>query len=389
MEARSIVPRRYLNVLVDLSAVAHNTRVVRQAVSRPATAVMAVVKADAYGHGAIDVARAALDAGATWLGVCTTTEALELRRAGLDAPILAWLHNSVESMCLATAAGVDVSVQSARTLAFAVDAGRSAGRPARVHLEVDTGLARGGAAPQHSAALLDAAKAAQSQGLIEVVSVWSHLSHGEVPGHRTLDEQARLLDDAWRRAVDTGLDVRRHLAGSLSALTRPDLHLDMIRTGSALYGLLPYTERHSFDLRPAMRVTSHVALTKWVEAGQGVSYEHDWVTPSALNLALIPVGYADGIPRSLSGRLAVSIRGRRYPVVGRICMDQMIVNCGDEKVEEGEEVVLIGSESDGDPTIHEWALAMNTTPCEVATYFDRPHVNRQTVPAVGTRPWTG
>ncbi len=389
MEAQSIVPRRYLNVVVDLSAVAHNTRVVRQAVRRPATAVMAVVKADAYGHGAIGVARAALDAGATWLGVCTTAEALELRRAGLDAPILAWLHNSVESMRLATAAGVDVSVQSARTLGFAVDAGRSAGRPARVHLEVDTGLARGGAALQHSAALLEAAKAAQSQGLIEVVSVWSHLSHGEVPGHHTLDDQARLLDDAWRQAVDTGLDVRRHLAGSLSALTRPDLHLDMIRTGSALYGLLPYTERHSFGLRPAMRVTSHVALIKRVEAGQGVSYEHDWVAPSALNLALIPVGYADGIPRSLSGRLAVSIRGRRYPVVGRICMDQMIVNCGDEKVEEGEEVVLIGSESDGDPTIHEWALAMGTTPCEVATYFDRPHVNRQTVPAVGTRPWTG
>ncbi|GGQ68226.1 alanine racemase [Kitasatospora griseola] len=308
MEARSIVPRRYLDVLVDLSAVAHNTRVVRQAVSRPATAVMAVVKADAYGHGAIDVARAALDAGATWLGVCTTAEALELRRAGLDAPILAWVHTSAESMRLATAADVDVSVQSARTLAFAVDA---------------------------------------------------------------------------------GLDVRRHLAGSLSALTRPDLHLDMIRTGSALYGLLPYAERHRFDLRPAMRVTSQVALTKRVEAGQGVSYEHDWTAPSALNLALIPVGCADGIPCALSGRLTVSIRGRRYPVVGRICMDQMIVNCGDEKVEEGEEVVLIGSESDGDPTIHEWALALSTTPCEVATYFDRPHVNRQTVPAVGARPLTG
>ncbi|MEU5666774.1 alanine racemase [Streptomyces longwoodensis] len=385
MEARPTVPRRYLNVQVDLSAVAHNTRIVRQAVRRPATAVMAVVKADAYGHGAIDVARAALDAGATWLGVCTTAEALELRRAGLDAPILAWLHNSAESMHLATAADVDVSVQSARTLAFAVDAGRSAGRQARVHLEVDTGLARGGAALQRSAALLDAAKAAQGQGLIEVVSVWSHLSHGEVPGHHTLDDQAKLLDDTWRQAVDAGLTIRRHLAGSLSALTRPDLHLDMIRTGSALYGLLPYTERHSFNLRPAMRVTSHVALTKRVEAGQGVSYEHDWVAPNALNLALIPVGYADGIPRCLSGRLEVSIRGRRYPVVGRICMDQMTVNCGDEKVEEGEEVVLIGTESDGDPTMHEWALALSTTPCEVATYFDRPYVNRQTVPTADAR----
>ncbi|MER5375547.1 alanine racemase [Streptomyces sp. NPDC002553] len=381
MEAWSNIPRRYLNVLVDLSAVEHNTRVVRQAVGGPTAAVMAVVKADAYGHGAIDVARAALRGGATWLGVCTTPEALELRRAGIDAPILAWLHNSAESMRWATAAGVDVSVQSARTLAFAVDAGRAVGRPTRVHLEVDTGLGRGGAAFDHLASLLNDAKSAQSQGLISVASVWSHLSHGEVRGHDTLDEQAEFLTSAWRQAKKAGLDVRRHLAGSLSALTRPDLHFDMVRTGSAIYGLLPYTERHSFDLRPAMRVTSHVALTKRVEAGQGVSYEHDWIAPKALNLALVPVGYADGVPRSSSGQMAVSIRGRRYPVVGRICMDQMIVNCGDEKVGEGEEVVLIGDEPDGDPTIHEWALAVNTTPCEIATNFSRSHVNRQVVSA--------
>jgi alanine racemase len=118
-----------------------------------------------------------------------------------------------------------------------------------------------------------------------------------------------------------------------------------------------------------------------VDAGQGVSYEHDWIAPQALNLAQVPVGYADGVPRSLSGQMTVAIRGRRYPIVGRICMDQMIVNCGNEEVEEGEEVVLIGSESEGEPTIHEWALAVNTTPCEIATNFSRPHVNRQAMSA--------
>jgi alanine racemase len=187
MKILSIIPRRHLNVVVDLAAVEHNTRVVRRAVG-PATAVMAVVKAD--GHGAVDVANAALRGGATWLRVCTTPEALELRLAGIDAPILAWLHDSAESMRSAVEAGVDVSIQSARTLALAVEAVRAACRPARVHLEVDTGLRRGGAEPGHVASILDDLRRARAEGLVEIVSVWSHLSHGEVRGDSTVDQQA-------------------------------------------------------------------------------------------------------------------------------------------------------------------------------------------------------
>jgi alanine racemase len=362
-------------MVVELDAVHHNTRILAAACDATGADLMAVVKTDAYGHGARPVARTVLDAGATWLGVATTGEALELREAGIDAPILAWMNDSLVDFCAAIEAGVDVSVASVEQLDEVVEAAACSGTRARVHVEVDTGLSRGGARATALDHLLHRAVRGKAQRRLEIVALWSHLSHGECRGHPSIDVEAGRLDAAVRRARQLGLCPARHLCGSLPTLTRPDLHHSMVRPGAGLYGLLPVAERCGFDLRPAMRALTHVMLVKHVPAGQGVCYEHHWTATDATVLALIPAGYADGLPRALAGRLRVSIRGQRHRVVG-ICMDQSIVDCGDAPVAAGDEVVLMGSDEHGEPTVYDWAATLGTTPCEVVTNLARPYVSR-------------
>ena len=297
--------------LVDLAAVRHNVRVL--AAGAPGAALMAVVKADGYGHGAVPVARAALDAGASWLGVCTLDEALDLRRAGLTAPVLSWLHLPDEDFAPAVAAGIDLSAGSRAHLAAVLDGARRAGRPARLHHKADTGLSRGGAVPADWPDLLDDAAKAAAAGQCEVVAVWSHLAHADVPDHPMLDVQAARLTTAWRAAVDRGLAPIRHLANSGATLTRPDLHFDLVRPGIAVYGLDPL-ERPvgQSPLRPAMTLGARVALVKRVPAGEGVSYGHAWTAETDTTLALVPIGYADAVPRrmNLRGRMRVLLGGR-------------------------------------------------------------------------------
>ncbi len=359
--------RRHLRVSVDVEAIRRNAAVLVDAAAATGAGVMAVVKADGYGHGAVDAALAALAAGSSALGVCTIGEALELRAAGIQAPVLAWLQHPFEELALAVEADVDVAVSSQHSLERSVAAARAVGRPARIHVEVDTGLSRGGASLNAAQDLLHGASRAQARGDVAVVSLFSHLSHGEVAGHPTIDAQAARFDWASAIASKVGLQPLRHLVGSLPALTRPDLHYDLVRPGAALYGLLPDGDGTRFKLQLAMRARSHVALLRDVPATQGVSYEHHWTAPRPTRLALVPAGFADGIPQALSGRLEVLIAGHRLRAVGRICMDQFVVDCGDAPVSEGDEVVLLGTDVDREPTVYDWARLLGTAPSEVVS----------------------
>jgi alanine racemase len=369
--------------VIDLDAVRHNVGVLRAAA--PGAGLMAVVKADGYGHGAVPVARAALDAGATWLGVCTLEEAQELRQAGITAPLLSWLHLPGDDFADAVAAGVDLSVPSRDHLAAVLDGARRAGRPARLHLKADTGLSRGGALPPVWGDLLDLAAKAAADGLAEVVAVWSHLAHADAPHHPTLDRQAARLTAAWQAAKDRGLAPIRHLANSAATLTRPDLHFDLVRPGIAVYGLDPMDRQPAQSpLRPAMTLRARVALVKRVPAGEGVSYGHEWTTPRETTLAVLPIGYADGVPRRLGreGRMRVLLGGVVRPVVGRVCMDQVVVDCGDgPAVREGDQAVLFGPGDQGEPTAQDWADELGTIHYEVVTGV---HGNRITRTVAGS-----
>ena len=224
---------------MDLAAVRHNVALLTAAAAGSGAATMAVVKADGYGHGAAAVSRAALDAGASWLGVCTLDEALALRAAGITAPVLSWLHLPDEDFAPAVAADVDLAVSSVRHLAGMLEAARRTGRPVRLHLKIDTGLSPGGAQPADWAELVEAGAKAVADGAAEVVAVWSHLAHADAPEHATLDSQAARLDAGYRAARAAGLDPIRHLANSAATMTRPDLHFDLVRPGIAVYGLAP------------------------------------------------------------------------------------------------------------------------------------------------------
>ncbi|MBB4912050.1 alanine racemase [Actinophytocola algeriensis] len=359
-------------VVVDLGAIRHNVALL--AARAPGAATMAVVKADGYGHGALPVARAALDAGATWLGSCSLAEALDLRDGGITTRILSWLDVPETDLAPGVAADIDLSASSTRELAAIVDGARRAGRPARVHLKIDTGLSRNGCQPRDWPDLVDDAAKAQSDGHVEVVAVWSHLACADEPGHPANDRQAARFADAYEIATQAGLRPLRHLANSAATLDRPDLHFDMVRVGIAMYGLnpLPYEE----NLLPAMTFRSSVALTKRIDAGESVSYGQTWTTGRDTTLALVPVGYADGVSRALSGRMDVWLAGRRRPIVGRVCMDQIVVDCGDDVVAPGEEVVLFGAGSHGEPTATEWADTLGTIDYEIVTGMYRPRVAR-------------
>ncbi|MBV9163277.1 MAG: alanine racemase [Pseudonocardiales bacterium] len=365
-------PRPRAEVVIDLDAIRHNVGILVGCAAASGAATMAVVKADGYGHGALDVAVAALQAGASALGVCSIDEALALRHGGIDAPVLAWLHAPGEDFAAGLAARVDLGVYSTGQLDTVAAAAAALGRTARVHLKVDTGLTRGGAYRSQWPDLVRAAEATQS---VEVVAIWSHLAHADDPGHPIIEQQVRYFDEAYRVARDAGLHPLRHLANSAATLTRPDLHYDLVRPGIAVYGLSP-VPGVGYHLLPAMTLRSQVAMVKRVPAGEGVSYGHVWHTDRETTLALVPAGYADGVPRALTGRLDVWLAGRRCPVVGRVCMDQVMVDCGDAPVAEGAEVVFFGPGEGGAPTAAEWADKLGTIHYEVVAGMVRPRLTR-------------
>lgn len=347
--------------VVDLDAIRDNVALMR---SRTPAQVMAVVKADGYGHGLVPAARAALAGGATWLGVAFLEEALALRRAGLTAPVLSWLATPGEDLAAGVAADVDLSAGATWTLAELVDAARETGQTARVHLKIDTGLSRGGATPADWPELVTAAAKAAAAGELEIIGIWSHFAYADAPGHPTITHQIAVFAEAVEVAKGLGVDPPlRHLANSAATLTLPAAHFDLVRPGIAVYGLTPVPPE-TFGLTPAMTLRSSVALAKRVPAGSGVSYGHVHVTEAETGLALVPLGYADGVPRAGTSVGPVQVAGRRYSVTGRVCMDQFVVDVGDDPVAAGDEVVVFGA---GGPTAQEWADATGTISYEIVT----------------------
>ena len=354
-------------VLVDLDAIAHNIGVLRDHAGR--AQVMAVVKADGYGHGAAEVARAAVGAGAAELGVATVDEALALRGAGITAPVLAWLHPPGTDFAPALLADVGIGVSSVRQVADLLDAVERTGCTASVTVKVDTGLNRNGVSPRDYPAVLDALARATAAHAVRVRGIMSHLVSGEEPENPINDLQAQrfsaMLDQARSRGVDFEV---AHLSNSPSAMTRPDLGYDMVRPGVAVYGLSPVPDLGDMGLRPAMTLRSVVAMVKRLSAGDGVSYGHTWVADRDTTVALIPLGYADGLFRALAGRIDVLINGRLYRSVGRICMDQFVVDLGpDADVADGDEAILFGPGFDGEPTAQDWAELLGTIHYEIVT----------------------
>lgn len=353
---------------VDLDAIAANTSVLQRHAGD--AGVMVVVKADAYGHGLVPSARAALAGGADWLGVALLDEALALRAAGIGAPVLAWLLGPDEPWTEALAAGIDLSVSAAGTLESIATAARERGAPARVHLKVDTGLGRSGSAVPDWPALVEAARKAELDGTVEVVGLWSHLAWADAPGHPTIDRQLRVFGEALDVAERAGLHpVVRHLANSAATLTRPDTHFDLTRPGLAVYGLSPLrgVTPGELGLVPAMSLSARLTLVKRVPAGHGVSYMHQYVTDRESTLGLVPLGYADGVPRDATNVGPVLAAGRRRTVAGVVCMDQFVLDLEDDEASVGDVVTLFGSGTDGAPTAQEWADATGTISYEIVT----------------------
>lgn len=356
-------------IVVDLAAVRHNVGVLRAQVA-PA-ALMVVVKADGYGHGMLEVARAARGAGADWLGVATLEEAAALRAAGDRGRLLTWLTVPADDHAGAVAADVDVTVYDLDQLAAVSAAVSRAGRPARLQLKVDTGLSRGGSTAAAWPALVAAARAGERDGSWRVTGVWSHLACSDEPDHPANAAQEAAFREAVALAEAAGLRPEvRHLANSAGALLRPSARFDLVRCGLAAYGLDP-APGHTPDLglRPAMTVRSPLALVKQVPAGAGVSYGHRWVAPAATTLGLVPVGYGDGVPRHASDRAEVAVAGHRVPVRGTVCMDQLVVDLGAPAgapgARAGDEAVLIGPAPA--PSAQDWAEACGTISYEIVT----------------------
>lgn len=354
--------------VVDLGAITHNVAVLREYAG--SAQVMAVVKADGYGHGATAVARTALAAGVAELGVATISEALTLRTDGITAPVLAWLHAPGTEFDTALNADVGIGITSLRQIDDLLAAVARTGRTAEVTIKVDTGLNRNGVGMGEYPAVLTALARAVAADAIRVRGIMSHLASGDEPDHPLNDLQAQRFSAMLAEARSRGVDFEvAHLSNSPSTMTRPDLGFDMVRPGIAVYGLSPIPERGDMGLRPAMTLRCPVAMVKSVRAGEGVSYGHTWIALRDTTVALLPIGYADGVYRVLSGRMDVLINGRLRRNVGRICMDQLVVDLGpgDPDVKEGDEAILFGPGTSGEPTAQNWADLLGTIHYEVVT----------------------
>jgi len=360
------LPVGFREAVIDLAAIESNVRVLRQATGTEH--FIAVVKANGYGHGAVPAARAALAGGADLLGVAVIGEALELRAAGIDAPIIAWLHDPDEPFDAAVAASLSLGVSSAAQLSAVADAARRAATTASVHLKVDTGLSRNGMPRAAWDGCFALAAALEAEGALRVDGIFTHLSN------------ASLEDDAAALAeFDAGVEAARaaglrpamvHAAASCAALRQPEARYNTVRLGIAIYGLSPLqdaTGARDLGLRPAMTLRGRLAGVKRAPAGAGVSYDYTYRTAAETTLALVPFGYGDGIPRAASNRAPVSIGGRAYPIAGRVAMDQFVVDVGDAEVAVGDEVVLFGDPAAGVPAVEDWAEACDTINWEIVT----------------------
>lgn len=353
---------------VDLAAIRHNVALLKEHAG--GAQLMAAVKADAYGHGLVPSSEAMLAGGAAMLGTAFVSEALELRASGITAPVLSWLITPGEPLDEALQAGVELSASDERLLDEIAAAARRTGRTARTHLEADTGMSRGGSPLAAWPGLLRRALELQAEGAVEIAGLWSHFACADIPGHPAIDAQLESFEAALKLAEQAGAagsHVIRHLANSAATMTLPRSHYDLVRCGIAAYGLSPIPEQGDFGLRAAMTLVARIAMTKRVPEGSGVSYGHLYVTDRETTLALVPLGYADGILRHATGKAEVLAGGRRRLVAGRVCMDQFVIDMGDDPLRAGEEVILFGPGAQGEPTAQEWADNLGTITHEIVT----------------------
>lgn len=345
---------------VDLDAVGHNVRLLKP----PNAELMAIVKADGYGHGAGPVARAALEAGASWLGVALVEEGLSLREAGIDAPILVLAEFPPGSEKEALEAGLTPSVYSAGGLQGVAEAARATGRPVGVHLKLDTGMHRVGLwppedAPAFARRILDAG--------LELEGVWTHFADSEGDDEGTRRQLASFRSAVEALAADGIRPPLLHAANSGATIRLPETHLDLVRPGASVYGLDPGGGiAEGIGLRPALTWRSAVTMAKRLPAGERVSYGGRYELERASTIATVPVGYDDGYPRTAEGA-EVLIGGARRQVAGTITMDQIVVDCGDTPAAPGDEVVLIGAQGDERITADELAERAGTIARAIAT----------------------
>ena len=350
--------------LIDLDAYRANIEAL--AACAPGSALMAIVKANAYGHGMEQCARAAREAGADWLGVATPAEALALRSLGDMGPVLCWLAAPGADYAPVVEADVEVTASSVQQLEEILAAAPT--RP-KVQLKVDTGLSRNGAFGAEWTRLVEATAKAQSAGRLEHTGTWSHFACADDPGHPANDAQEKAFTRAVEELEAAGLEPGlRHLSNSAATLTRPSAHLDLVRVGISSYGLTP-DPRMTFPtpLRPVMTLRGRLASVKRVPPGTSVSYNHRYTTDRETTLGLVPLGYAEGLPRNASNRVQGAFAGKRVRLVGTICMDQVVVDLGDLPAERGDVVTLFGPGDDGEPTAEDWAAAADTINYEVVT----------------------
>lgn len=357
--------------VIDTGAIEANVRHLRRLTD---SELIAVVKADGYGHGAVRTARAAIAGGAARLAVADVHEALALRRAGITTPLLAWLHAPGASFAEAASVDVEFGISSFDQLLQA-SAAAAVDRPVGVHLKIETGLGRNGIAPAEWGMVFAESARLERIGKLRVIGLFSHLANAGPEADRAA---LKGFERGVIAAASVGLQPPlRHLAATEAAIGLPEARLGCVRVGIGIYGLSPFADRTSADLglRPAMRLHAPVAAVRRVPAGQGVSYGYDYRTERETTLALIPLGYADGVPRQASGRGPVVIGGQRFTVAGRIAMDQFVVDVGDTPVAVGDEAVLFGDPTLGVPSATEWAEAAGTINYDIVTRIG-PRVHR-------------
>ena len=384
---------------VDLAAIRHNLGVLRAAA--PGALQLATVKANAYGHGLLPVARAALDGGADWLGVAQLAEAFTLRRgldeAGVtraDAPILAWISTSSSDFAAAIEADIDLSVSWTWVLADICAAARQVGRPARVHVKIDTGMSRAGSTLADLPALASALRMAADDGLVDVVGAWSHMSRADDPsdaGNASTASHVRIFEEGLAILADAGITPRiRHLSATSGILWHPEAHYDMVRAGIGLYGLSPdpaVATSEQLGLIPALELRAPLTSVKVIEEGTPASYGGTWVAPTRRWIGLVPLGYGDGILRAASNRARVVVQSAsgplNAPLIGRVCMDQFMVDLGpaqaspgtptarsgDAPAAPGDIAILFGSGADGEALADDWAQAAGTINYEIVTHL--------------------
>jgi alanine racemase len=344
---------------INLDAIRHNVGEVRRLIG-PEAAIMAVVKAEAYGHGGFEVARAALEAGANWLGVALLEEGIALRRAGITAPLLVLTPLTAGQATAVVAHTLSVAIcdmAAVRALSTAVS---QVDRKIAVHVKVDTGMGRVGLPPSETAAFLEKLTAMPG---IEVEGLFSHLATADEPDKTYAREQIARFERLVQELIATELLPRYvHIANSAAVIDLPEAHYNLVRPGIMLYGLPPSAEvgLERVQLKPALTLKTRVIFVKRVPAGTGISYGQKYHTTQAATIATIPIGYADGWSRRLSGRVSALIHGKRYPLVGTICMDQCMIDLGDDPVAIGDEVVLLGAQGSELITADEIAAVLGT-----------------------------